>query len=71
MRNLAETEICNECGRSVKSGTGLFVNRVVDFNDFEDRIEMFKPFPRGEFICPECEETMKEKEYVGDKRITN
>ena len=49
-------EICNECGRSVKMGSGLFVNRVIDLDEFEDRIEMGKPFPKGEYICRECEE---------------
>jgi len=66
-----EKEICNECGRSVKFGSGLYVNRVADFNEYEDRIEMLKPFPVGEFICSECEETIEEKVDVGNKRITN
>jgi hypothetical protein len=48
------TEICNECGRSVKQGSGLFVNRVIDFNDYETRIAMEKNFPEGEFMCIEC-----------------
>jgi hypothetical protein len=46
------TEICNECGKSVKVGTGLFVNRVIDLNEVEDRVLMEKPFPKGDFICP-------------------
>lgn len=48
-------EICNECGCSVKFGTGRFVNRVVDFNTIKDRKEMGKPFPKGDFICELCE----------------
>lgn len=48
-------EICNECGQSVKSGSGRFVNRVVDFNTIKDRKEMGKPFPKGDFICEQCE----------------
>lgn len=51
-----EIEICNECGKSVKWGTGLFVNRVQDFNDKETRIEMGKPFPEGDFICIVCDD---------------
>ena len=51
-------EICNECGTSVKWGSGLFVNRVVDFNNTKYRIEMGKPFPEGDFICIECEEAI-------------
>ena len=56
-----EIEICNECSRSVKIGSGLYINRVVDFDEYEDRVEMQKPFPEGEFICSECEKTLKEK----------
>jgi hypothetical protein len=66
-----EKEICNECGRSVSVGTGLYVNRVIDFNTYEERIEMLKPFPEGEFICSDCIETIEEKFDVGNKRITN
>ena len=36
------TEVCNECGQSVKWGTGLFVNRVPDLNDKKTRIQMGK-----------------------------
>jgi len=32
----------------------------VDFNDDEIRKEMRKPFPEGDFICPECEEVIRE-----------
>ena len=60
-RKLLEKEICNECGNSAKFGSGLYVNRVIDFNDYEDRIEMLKPFPEGEFICSECEKKLKQK----------
>lgn len=42
-----QIELCNECGRSVKFGSGLFINRVPDFNDYEYRKkEMNKPFPK-------------------------
>lgn len=49
------SETCNECGNSVKIGSGFFVDRVADLNEYEDRIEMGKPFPEGEYICRECE----------------
>lgn len=52
---IKKIEICNECGNSVKWGSGKFVNRVVDFNTKKDRINMGKPFPQGDFICEECE----------------
>lgn len=48
-------EICNECGRSVKFGSGLFVNRVPDLNGEEYRKEMGKPFYEGDFVCINCD----------------
>ncbi len=48
-------ENCNECGRSVKWGSGFYVNRVPDCNDVQTRIDMGKPFPEGDFICAECD----------------
>ncbi len=53
--NMKQVEICNECGRSVSWGSGLFVNRVIDFDDYKTRKEMNKPFPKGDYICRECE----------------
>ena len=53
-------EICRICGRSVKLSDGLFINRVVSFDD-------------DKFICRECEEEMEAGEeytiYVGS--VTN
>lgn len=54
-------EICNECGQSVKIGTGLFVNRVLDLNNRKTRIQMGKPFPAGDFICIICDENLLEE----------
>jgi len=53
-------EICNECGRDVGFGSGLFVNRIVDFDDYRTRKIMNKPFPNGDYICRECEEKLGE-----------
>lgn len=50
----SKNNICNECGASVAFGSGNFVNRVPDFNDFETKQEMGKPFPEGEFLCEGC-----------------
>lgn len=58
MLNYMKKEICNECGQSVAMGTGFFTNRVVDFNEVEDRIEMGKPYPHGAFICAECNDNI-------------
>ena len=53
-------EICNECGKSVKFGSGKYVNRVPDLNDAEYRKEeMGKPFPEGDFVCAECDEKVR------------
>lgn len=58
-----EKETCNECGKSVKAGSGLFGNRILDFNDLETRKEMEKPFPEGEYVCVECYEKLNEKNF--------
>jgi len=52
MKNI---EICNECGRNVNFSSGLFVNRILDLDNYKTRKEMNKPFPKGDYICRECE----------------
>lgn len=67
-------EICNECGEAVTFGTGLFVNRVMDFNSKEERILMKKPFPSGDFICSLCEKEIEDEYQIddaGNTRITD
>jgi len=49
-------QICNQCGRSVKPGTGLFVNRVPSFDNAEIRFETCYPHPEGDFTCYECDQ---------------
>jgi hypothetical protein len=66
-----EREICNECGKSVQSGSGLYVNRIPDFNEYVHRVEMQKPFPEGDFICSRCNEELNQKIDVGNKRIAD
>ena len=51
----AAKEICCECGKSVALGSGLFVNRIMVFDDYETKVERGCPYPEGRFICPECE----------------
>jgi len=51
------TEICNECGRSVARGSGRFVNRIPDANSVEERLELGRPHPEGDFLCAECDNT--------------
>ena len=54
----SKIEICNECGRDVSFGSGLFVNRIVDLDDHRTRKIMNKSFPKGDYICRECEEKL-------------
>jgi len=54
-------EMCNECGQSVRAGSGKFVNRVIDFSGYKTRKEMGKPFPVGDFMCAECETEQDEQ----------
>jgi len=49
------SDTCNECGHSVAWGSGRFVNRVPDLNDVALRREMGKPFPKGDYLCEECD----------------
>jgi hypothetical protein len=56
--NIKKIEVCNECGKDVSWSSGLFVNRVIDLDDYKTRRERDKPFPRGEYICRECEENI-------------
>jgi len=49
------SEYCNHCGESVAKGSGKFVNRIPDFNDFLTRIENNLKFPLGNFVCDDCD----------------
>ena len=49
------TEICNHCGRDVSFGSGLFVNRIPDFNGFLTRFENNYGWPHGDFVCMDCD----------------
>jgi hypothetical protein len=40
-------EICNECGREVSFGSGLFINKIVDLDDYKTRKMMNKLFSKG------------------------
>ncbi|GAG69279.1 unnamed protein product [marine sediment metagenome] len=47
--------MCVECGRSVKGGSGYFVNRVPVCDDLQTKIDGGRPFPEGEYECAECD----------------
>jgi hypothetical protein len=48
-------EICNHCGKSVAFGSGLFINRIPDYNDIETRKSNHVKFYYGDFICANCD----------------
>ena len=56
-------EKCNECGRSVKIGSGFFVGRIIDFNDYDYRKIMNKPFPECD-ISRDMEINKSVREYA-------
>lgn len=49
------TEICRNCGCSVKLGSGNFVNRVPSCDDEETHRENGDPFPEGMYLCAQCD----------------
>ena len=61
-RRTQKIEICNECGGSVNWNSGLFINRILDLDGYKTRKEMNKPFPKGNYICRECEEKLNNSE---------
>lgn len=48
-------EICYECGRSVKMGSGRFCNRISSLDTYKERKSMNVPYPKGEYTCQECD----------------
>lgn len=59
-RNNNLNESCNHCGRSVKFGSGLFINRIPDLNDIITRMNNNRKYPLGDFVCVECDEDYEE-----------
>jgi len=55
------TEICYECGRSVAPGAGQFINRIPNFDSYQERVKMGVPFPRGKYMCQECDIKIRDK----------
>ena len=56
-------EICNQCGCSVKPGSGNFVNRVPDCNTEKERVGMGRKYPEGDFVCAVCDSNGIKEEY--------
>jgi len=57
-----DEQICCGCGRSVKMGSGRFVNRVPIADNYERRVELGFPYPEGAFLCAECDSI---NDYIG------
>ena len=55
MSEVKVKEICSECGKSVRFGSGRFVNRIPDFDTLAEKKIAGRPYPEGDFICAECE----------------
>jgi hypothetical protein len=66
---LNDHEYCSICGDSVIGGSGKFVNRVPDLNSPEERWDMGRRFPFGDWVCAECdhEDPMEAIENGGKK----
>jgi hypothetical protein len=60
----AEREICNECGRSVKVGSELFINRVISLDGSKMQKLMGEPFPNGKFMCMEYDNKLRDNPKV-------
>jgi transposase-like protein len=56
------TEICYECGESVKFGSGKFVNRIPSCDTPEIRKRNGAEFPEGDYLCAECEQEFEKYE---------
>lgn len=68
MKNIIEKkesvfEICNHCGKNVAITSGLYVNRVPDFNDFFTRVDNGLKYPLGDFVCRICDAKNSDNQY--------
>ncbi len=50
-----DNKVCCECGRSVAWGSGRFVNRIPDLDDYRERKANGRPYPQGAWICAKCD----------------
>ncbi|MBU3968416.1 MAG: hypothetical protein KKG76_13780 [Euryarchaeota archaeon] len=55
-------ETCWNCGSSVAWGSGRFVNRIPSLDSEEVRREHGSPYPKGGFLCFECEKGFEKDE---------
>jgi hypothetical protein len=53
--------VCNRCGRSVAFGSGLWTNRLRDYDSLESRKSKGAKYPEGNFICGECLKEISKK----------
>jgi predicted Zn-ribbon and HTH transcriptional regulator len=55
-------ETCWNCGSSVAWGSGRFVNRIPSLDSGEVRREHGSPYPKGGYLCFECEKGFEKDE---------
>lgn len=61
---ISNNQYCNRCGRSVRFGSGWFVNRVPDFNDPQTRIANGWRYFEGDYVCAECDGDMSSDSVI-------
>ena len=62
-------QMCNHCGRSVALGSGWFVNRVPDLNDIATRKANNVNYPKGDYVCIECDSKTSDDYVVLNERF--
>jgi predicted Zn-ribbon and HTH transcriptional regulator len=55
-------ETCWNCGNSVVWGSGRFVNRIPSLDSEDVRRENGSPYPKGGYLCFECEKGFEKDE---------
>lgn len=63
-----DAEICYECGRSVAAGSGRFVNRIPSADTYQERKQMGVLYPKGAFMCYECDVKIRDSKQSICKR---
>ena len=54
-------EICCECGKSTKIGSGRFLYRIPITDDFEVNKALGRAYPNGRWLCKQCDIDNKKK----------
>ena len=51
--------ICVICGKSVKFGSGRYINRICVFDSYKEKVKLNYSFPKGKYICESCDTPLK------------